>query len=85
MNATSTTSTLAGTAAERARSAGMSLRTQGKLDRLAKLRPDLLEPVRAGRLSAHAAAIKAGFIKVKTPAERQAFIGWCQANAKGEQ
>jgi hypothetical protein len=49
--------------ANRAKAAGISVRTQRKLDRLAKVRPDLLAEVRTGRLSAHAAALKAGIIR----------------------
>jgi hypothetical protein len=48
---------------ERASRAGISVRTQRKLDRLAKVRPDLLAEVRAGRLSAHRAALEAGIVK----------------------
>jgi hypothetical protein len=51
----------------RAAAAGISVRTQRTLDRLAKLRPDLLEAVKAGELSAHRAAIEAGI--VRRPAE----------------
>jgi hypothetical protein len=51
----------------RAAAAGVSVRTQRKLDRLANVRPDLLEEVRAGRLSAHAAAREAGIIKPPDP------------------
>jgi hypothetical protein len=40
------------------------------LDRLARERPDLFEQVRAGELSANAAAIEAGFRKRPTPLER---------------
>jgi hypothetical protein len=48
---------------ERAEQNGISRRTQIKLDRLARERPDLHERVKAGELSAHRAAIEAGFIK----------------------
>ena len=47
----------------RAESNGISDRTQRKLDRLAKDRPDLLERVQAGGLSVHRAAMDAGFVK----------------------
>jgi hypothetical protein len=40
----------------RAEEAGVSRRTQQKLDALARRRPDLLDEVRAGRKSAHAVA-----------------------------
>jgi hypothetical protein len=48
---------------ERAERNGVSRYTQIKLDRLARERPDLHERVKAGELSAHRAAIEAGFIK----------------------
>jgi hypothetical protein len=48
---------------ERAANSNISLRTQRKLDRLARERPDLLADVRGGRLSAHSAAIAAGIVK----------------------
>ena len=47
----------------RAESNGVSDRTQRKLDRLAKDRPDLLQRVKAKELSVQAAAIEAGIIK----------------------
>jgi hypothetical protein len=50
----------------RAEAAGISVRTQRLLDRLAKVRPDLLDEVRAGRLSAHRAALEAGIIGMTT-------------------
>jgi hypothetical protein len=40
------------------------------LDRLARERPDLFEQVKAGKLSANAAAIEAGFRKRPTSLER---------------
>src|SRR5262249_12415683 len=49
--------------AERARQRGVSGHTQHKLDRTAKLRPDLLEQVQRGELSVHAAALAAGIVK----------------------
>jgi hypothetical protein len=52
--------------AERASRAGISTRSQRLLDRLAKVRPDLLDEVRAGRLSAHRAALEAGIIGMTT-------------------
>ena len=54
----------------RAEAAGISERTQRKLDRLAKVRPDLLDKVRAGRLSAHRAALEAGIVGQATEDER---------------
>lgn len=48
---------------ERAAAAGVSERTQRKLDRLARERPELLERVQAGLLSVHRAAVEAGFVK----------------------
>jgi hypothetical protein len=53
--------------ADRAVAAGISLRTQRKLDRLARERPDLLDEVRSGRLSAHGAALAAGIVKPPEP------------------
>jgi hypothetical protein len=47
---------------ERAAAAGISRRSQAKLDALARRDPSLLDEVRAGRLSAHAAAVKAGIV-----------------------
>lgn len=57
--------------------------------KLSRDRPDLLERVKAGELSAHKAMVEAGFRKVKTPleqvkslcgklsaGERQALQGW---------
>ena len=38
-------------------------RSQRKLDALAKKRPDLLEAVRSGIMSAHCAAVEAGIVK----------------------
>ena len=52
-----------GSQAARAGKAGVSRYTQQKLDRLARDRPDLLAEVRAGRLSAHRAALEAGIVK----------------------
>jgi hypothetical protein len=51
----------------RAAAAGVSVRTQRKLDHLANVRPDLLEEVRARRLSAHGAAREAGIVKDPDP------------------
>jgi hypothetical protein len=48
---------------ERAAKAGVGRMTQQKLDALAKKRPDLLEAVRAGIMSAHCAAVEAGIVK----------------------
>jgi hypothetical protein len=55
---------------ERASRAGISVRTQRKLDRLARVRPDLLTEVRAGRMSAHRAALEAGIVGQATEDER---------------
>lgn len=55
---------------ERAQQARIGRRTQIKLDRLARERPDLLEEVKAGRLSTHGAAIEAGIVKVPTTLEK---------------
>lgn len=49
---------------EKAEAAGIGERTQRKLDALARQAPELLEQVKEGRLSAHAAAIEAGIVKV---------------------
>jgi hypothetical protein len=46
----------------RAEAAGISERTQRNLDALARRAPALLDEVRAGRLSAHAAAVQAGIV-----------------------
>jgi hypothetical protein len=54
----------------RARAAGISVRTQRKLDRLARDRPDLLAEVKAGRMSAHRAALEAGIVGKATEDER---------------
>lgn len=51
---------------ERAASSGVGERTQRKLDALARRAPDLLEKVKAGELSAHAAAKEAGIVKERT-------------------
>lgn len=51
------------TQSSRADSNGISDRTQRKLDRLAKDRPDLLDRVKAKELSVQAAAIEAGIVK----------------------
>jgi hypothetical protein len=58
----------------RARAAGISVRTQRLLDRLAKVRPDLLDEVRAGRLSAYRAAVEAGIVKEAAEAEHAAVV-----------
>ena len=49
--------------AERAAEAGISHYQQQKLDALARQRPDLLEQVKAGTMSTHAAALAAGIVK----------------------
>jgi DNA modification methylase len=46
----------------RAAAAGISERTQRTLDRLAREHPDLFAQVQAGTLSAHGAAVEAGFV-----------------------
>lgn len=51
----------------RAASNGISTRTQAKLDRLARERPDLLDKVRSGDLSAHGACVEAGWVPRRTP------------------
>jgi hypothetical protein len=58
----------------RAEAAGISERTQRKLDRLARERPDLLAEVKAGRLSAHAAAVEAEIVKRRTPPALSAIL-----------
>jgi hypothetical protein len=73
--------------AERAKSSGVSRRSQQKLDRLARDFPDLHEQVKQGKLSPHRAGILAGFRKEPsaldllkkawekaTEAERAAFL-----------
>jgi hypothetical protein len=55
---------------KRAKENGVSRYTQQKLDALARLRPDLLEEVRAGRKSAHRAATEAGIVKAPDPLDR---------------
>lgn len=73
----------------RAESNGVSDRTQRKLDRLAKDRPDLLEKVCAGELKVNTAAKLAGIVKQQSTldatkkcflklneAERQQFLSW---------
>lgn len=52
---------------DRAAAAGVSERTQRKLDALARRAPALLDRVRSGDMSAHAAAVEAGIVKVRTP------------------
>src|SRR5262249_32599990 len=82
---------LAGTRAERAKENAVSLKTQGKQDRLTRLRRDLLEEVLNGRLSVHAAAVRAGIEKLRSPQEkaqlaylrlpvneRAEFLAWCR-------
>jgi len=54
----------------RAESNGISDRTQRKLDRLAKERPDLLERVKAGELKINRAAIEAGIVKSPTKLDK---------------
>ena len=60
----------------RAESNGVSDRTQRKLDRLAKDRPDLLQRVKAKELSVQAAAIEAGIVIAPSALEqaKRAFL-----------
>lgn len=58
------------TQAERAQQNGIGRQTQIKLDALARQAPELLEQVKEGRLSAHAAAIEAGIVKVPSNLEK---------------
>lgn len=58
------------TQVDRAESNGVSDRTQRKLDRLAKERPDLLARVKAGEMKVNRAAIEAGIVKKPTPLEK---------------
>ena len=51
------------TQVKKAEESGVSRRHQQKLDALARSRPDLLEAVRAGIMSAHCAAVEAGIVK----------------------
>jgi hypothetical protein len=75
----------------RAKANEVSGRTQRKLDELARLRPDLLERVRARELSVHRACVQAGFGRDQTPLEkaqaadrrlgpagRKRFLSWVQ-------
>lgn len=55
---------------ERASQNGVSPRTQRRLDAIARQRPDLLEEVRAGRLSANRAALEAGIDREPSAFER---------------
>lgn len=54
---------------ERAKENGVSKRTQEELDRLVRDRPDLLERVQQGEVSAHRAAVEAGIIRIPTALE----------------
>jgi hypothetical protein len=58
------------TQSERAARSGVGTRTQRKLDHLARLRPDLLAEVRAGRKSVHRAATEAGIVKPPSPLDQ---------------
>lgn len=71
---------------------GISRRTQQKLDAIARARPDLLEEIREGFMSVHAAAIEAGVVKPRdrlrsmvrdweaaTPDERDVFEAYIAA------
>lgn len=82
------------TQSSRAKSNGISDRTQRKLDRLAKDRPDLLAKVNAGDVSVNKAAIEAGIVHVPTrlekairliekftPAQREAFNRYWQSQS----
>lgn len=53
--------------ANRATESGISQRTQRNLDALARKRPDLLDEVRAGRMSTNRACIEAGIVTPPTP------------------
>lgn len=79
---------------ERAAENGVSRYTAWKHARLARERPDLLEDVRAGRMSTHAAAVAAGIVRQPSPLEkaqraferlegeeRAAFIAWAGERA----
>ena len=55
-----------GTQPVRAKSNGIGIVTQRKLDRLAKDRPDLLAMVRFNQMSVNKAAIQAGIVKQQT-------------------
>jgi hypothetical protein len=61
---------------QRAEEAGVSVYTQRKLDRLARERPDLLEAVKTGRLSAHAAAVEAKIVKQREPDPFDELCRW---------
>jgi hypothetical protein len=63
----------------RAAEAGVSERTQRKLDALAHRRPDLLDEVKAGRRSAHAASLEAGIVKLPDP-YKQLCRWWAAAS-----
>lgn len=78
------------TQAERAEAAGIGERTQRKLDALARHAPHLLDRVKNGAMSAHAAAIEAGIVKPPCPVrlgqrafakmtaeQRAEFLMWC--------
>lgn len=71
--------------AARASENGISHYTQQKLDRLASEHPKLMDQVRAGELSAHAAAVQAGIVRIPTPLEQLKRI-WKKAskNERGE-
>ena len=69
---------------ERAEAAGTSRRTQQKLDALARRAPELLEQVKAGDLSVHAAAKAAGIVRDLTPLETLKRA-WIKASDKDRQ
>jgi hypothetical protein len=54
----------------RARSVGVSDRTQRKLDKIARTHPELLDQIKDGKLSVHRACIQAGHIKEVTPLQK---------------
>ena len=56
-------------AASRAEANGVSRYTQQKLDKLARVAPEMLERVQSGALSCHRACILAGIVRVPTPLE----------------
>jgi hypothetical protein len=75
----------------RAEKNGVSLSQQERLDALARKAPKLHDKVKAGEMSCHAACVKAGIVKVKTPleiakrawarmsaAERRQLLRWLQ-------
>lgn len=68
----------------RAEAAGVSTRTQKKLDALARRAPELLAAVREGRMTAHAAAKAAGIVKEKSTVEKLSAL-WAKATIEERQ